>query len=410
MYLKWISLLLIHLKMCLSWTTISSHNSNCHRWKYSLCSSGDNVDRVQGIETILICGDGDLSFSASKSNALTALTSSTRTAMEKQYQLVATVLEDRDTHQSIYQGSLDNERIIVTNGNQVIYGVDATQLQNYFPNTYFHRIQFNFPHWKGKANHRYNRQLIDDFMKSASAVLAPEGKIYMALVEGQGGSTSKSLEEYRSTWMPAMYAADHGLLLYTVEPFDMKYNLSSHRGVDRGFSIGNNPKLYIFGKPCDMPIERKYQQCCQHELHILLPPPPPPESNSTNYLMDRSGSETNYTYMDFVKGNAILDILKRIVPHGIVVEVPTRNIIKNERNSGLDVDTAVYLIVYCGEKLPLNRTVADHYRCMAELEIEKYVKLRENRRGRLISRPFPYFLLNSIIESYSQSSILTDAV
>lgn len=42
-----------------------------------------------------------------------------------------------------------------------MFGVDATTLSTYFGNesinTRFDRIQFNFPHWKGKANNRYNR-------------------------------------------------------------------------------------------------------------------------------------------------------------------------------------------------------------------------------------------------------------
>ena len=55
-----------------------------------------------------------------------------------------------------------------------------------------------------------------------------------------------------------VYAAEHGLLLKKVIPFEAKYNLSSHRGVDRGFKIGESPKLYIFTK-ANIKIERQYQ-------------------------------------------------------------------------------------------------------------------------------------------------------
>ena len=46
-----------------------------------------------------------------------------------------------------------------------MFGVDATTLQTYFGTTThnddgFDRIQFNFPHWRGKANNRYNRYVV----------------------------------------------------------------------------------------------------------------------------------------------------------------------------------------------------------------------------------------------------------
>ena len=51
----------------------------------------------------------------------------------------------------------------------------------------FDRVQFNFPHWRGKANNRYNRILLGDFLASASTVLSPGGEIHVALCDGQGG-------------------------------------------------------------------------------------------------------------------------------------------------------------------------------------------------------------------------------
>ena len=61
----------------------------------------------------------------------------------------------------VYQYSKSNTEIISASGQAVMFGVDATTLSTYFGNTNgnttFDRIQFNFPHWKGKANNRYNR-------------------------------------------------------------------------------------------------------------------------------------------------------------------------------------------------------------------------------------------------------------
>jgi hypothetical protein len=309
-------------------------------------------------------------------------------------EFIGTVLEDRDTHQHIYKGSAENERMILHNGHTVQFGVDATDLQTHFPNQLFDRIQFNFPHWKGKANHRYNRQLIQSFFQSASTMISSNGRIYVALIDNQGGDNCTSLQEYRDSWTPSMFAAEHGLLLYDVQPFDVSYNLSSHRGVDRGFQIGKHPKLFLYGKATDgVPIQKRYQQCCRHELHIVLP----------SYNDNKIRTDSCYSYLDIVHGNAIQTIIQTIVPEGVVVRVPARNFLKKE-DTGYEHDLAVFLIVYCGESYPMKRIEADHFRHLAELEVEKYVPLRENRRGRLVSRPFPYYLLKHIIENHSNSS------
>ena len=57
----------------------------------------------------------------------------------------------------VYQFSRSNADKISASGQTVMFGIDATTLTTYFPATRFDRIQFNFPHWKGKANNRYNR-------------------------------------------------------------------------------------------------------------------------------------------------------------------------------------------------------------------------------------------------------------
>lgn len=58
---------------------------------------------------------------------------------------------------TVYQYSKANTEIIASAGHAPLFGVDATVLSAHFGGATFDRIQFNFPHWRGKANNRYNR-------------------------------------------------------------------------------------------------------------------------------------------------------------------------------------------------------------------------------------------------------------
>eukprot|EP00551_Chaetoceros_affinis_P012279 CAMPEP_0203668772 /NCGR_PEP_ID=MMETSP0090-20130426/5322_1 /ASSEMBLY_ACC=CAM_ASM_001088 /TAXON_ID=426623 /ORGANISM="Chaetoceros affinis, Strain CCMP159" /LENGTH=460 /DNA_ID=CAMNT_0050533301 /DNA_START=59 /DNA_END=1441 /DNA_ORIENTATION=- len=358
-------------------------------------------DKSDTIKNLLVCGDGDLSFSADNAQSLN----------EANVNLIATVLEEQSVHEEVYQRSKANADMIQSYpGHQVKYGIDATKLETIFSfsdntdtdtvtakgfESGFDRIQFNFPHWRGKANHRYNRQLIDAFLKSASNVLADDGEIHIALCEGQGGCDARNLKEYRDTWTPAFFASNHGLLLMDVFPFSPSYNLSSHRGVDRGFKIGKAPEMYVFGKPnSDRTIKRKeLMMCCRHELHIVLP-------DEYTLNMDQKGTNSPYSAREIIDGDAIKDIIESIIPQGIVVDVPERRFLTKDE-TGYDFDMVIYLVVYCGQSKVLRRDEADEYRHATECEVEKHVPLRENRRGRLVSRPFPYYLLQSIIDDHT---------
>lgn len=286
---------------------------------------------------------------------------------------------------SVYQYSSMNTKMInAFSRHKALFGIDATTLSTYFAATTFDRIQFNFPHWRGKANNRYNRQLLNDFLQSAATVLSPRGEIHIALCDGQGGCSSQSLQEWKGSWQASMFAAQHGLLLADVSPYVPQYNLSSHRGVDRPFNLGRNPKMHVFAKPNGLiNVPRDIQLCCRHELHIVVP--------EDEEEVGSSSSAVICSMDQILAGDAIETIIQGIVPVGVRVEVPARQVLELREGEGGSLQkVAVFLIVYCSEGFPVTRVHADEWREMAEAEVEKYAPLRENRRGRTVSHPFPY--------------------
>ena len=65
------------------------------------------------------------------------------------------------------------------------------------------------------------RKLLDDFLRSASKFLSPNGEIHVALCQGQGGSDATTLTEWKDSWTPSMFAGEHGLLLFDVSAYEV---------------------------------------------------------------------------------------------------------------------------------------------------------------------------------------------
>lgn len=67
-------------------------------------------------------------------------------------------------------------------------------------------------------------ELISAFFESASRVLHPNGEVHVVLCEGQGGATSRTIDEWRRSWMAPLYASQAGLLLHQLVPYQVSYN------------------------------------------------------------------------------------------------------------------------------------------------------------------------------------------
>jgi hypothetical protein len=331
-------------------------------------------------ERWLVVGDGDLSYSASIADELASLN----------IQLIASVLEPQDEHNRVYERSKENSDTIAESSHHVQFGVDATRLPSHFPDAMFDCIEFNFPHWRGKTNNRYNRQLVDNFLSSASKVLKPSGEIRISLCEGQGGMPGTTIEDWRRSWMPAMYAAEHNLLLKRIEPYQPSYGLSSHRGLDRPFWIGDTPQKYVFTLPDGEPAERDAQLSCRHELRIMLHP--------------ERLQQSPVSREDIVDGDAVYQIAKEFVPEGIRFELPARDLLTPQGTKSWHVPLAVFLLNYTGETNPLTRSQSDEIRSNIEAAIQERWKLEIAKAGRMVSKPYPYIILSSLIKEYSHSS------
>jgi hypothetical protein len=340
------------------------------------------LDSDDGKETWLVVGDGDLSYSAWAAQDL-----------QDNVRLFASVLEDEETHQQVYLNSVSHADSIQASGHSVFFHVDATQLPSRFPPAFFDRIIFNFPHWRGKANNRYNRLLVNDFLQSAAQVLKPTtGEIHVALIPGQGGTNARNLVEWRQSWMVAQYASDHGLLLRTVRDFQVEYDLSSHRGVDRAFAIGDAPRQYILAHPNGDPVDGKMQMACRHELRIRLD-----ESAIAAMASGASAGRCVFTREELIEGDAILQLVEAAVAGtGIRASVPLRDVVTYSEDED---SLLVLLLVYAGETQPLKRARADLIRGDLERAVTEQLGLEVVKKGKMVSKLFPLPMLDWLIEN-----------
>lgn len=168
-----------------------------------------------GSSSVLVVGDGNLSFATALSADAAAAACNLR--------LLATAYEDAAAHAGAFGGdAAERTERLAAQGAQVAYGVDATRLACTLPEGSrgpFARIIFQFPQHPDRHKIHRHRELLIAFFASAVGVLELGGEIVVSLCKGQGGTPAElGRRRVKDTYQVQDAAAAAGLVLRAVRP------------------------------------------------------------------------------------------------------------------------------------------------------------------------------------------------
>jgi len=220
-----------------------------------------------GGQRVLFVGEGDFGFSACISKILPSADGR---------ELKATTWDSKTKLESSFANASANTRMITENGGSVLYGVDATKLDEHFTPSTFDSVVWMFPHVPGKQNIKRNRALLQAFFSSSRKVLAPGGTVVLALAEGQSGlGNLTSNQDWLHSWKLSAAAAEGGMLvssradLELSEFHNLGYSPQGHRGSGGTFPTRQAEIFRLVAPDSERNKVAVQAPCYVHELHLL---------------------------------------------------------------------------------------------------------------------------------------------
>ena len=247
---------------------LSNHRlANARHGQIDRLRAGDMGRYLNG-QRILFVGEGDFGFSACISKIL---------ASADGQDLKATTWDSKAKLESSFPNASANTRTILERGGTVLYGIDATKLDEHFAPNAFDSVVWMFPHVPGKQNIKRNRALLQSFFTSCGKVLAKEGTVVLALAEGQSGlSNLTSNQDWLHSWKLTAAAAEGGLLVSSSADLDLSefqqlgYSPLGHRGSGGTFPTRQAEIFRLVAPDDDAESNVAVQApCFVHELHLL---------------------------------------------------------------------------------------------------------------------------------------------